>query len=554
MVSPLPRTTSSEVFVRQTGAPSAAAEINPGAYAGLGNLGRSLRELPGIAKALGSDEEGAAEVTRDPETGELRTPEMRIPWNFWNEEVNRAILTKYGTESEADYQVNIRRLSLENQDDPDKFAKLARAYVDGTVQKAPSALRNDLRSLGTRLAAQYQGRIAEAKMQREIESGKESLYAQIYQRRNDVVVLAGNAGGLETQEGRQALAELRSYYEELVNNPLYGVGRAQADNELSRIQSEARVEALVVPFERKGIGSLASIQAAITDPSLNLSPPEIRAAQNRVEQALDRRRVLADRARALSREARGEAADAITKNLIDLSVSGRLKPEHVQAARNVLSPGAYQAFLSAAVSPAVRDDMNTVYDLMPRVYSGTANQNEITQALRAGRITPDTAQSWYGRMNQTVPSEVSRAYKDIFSTLDRQDGMFGKSEQAATIATRQREATREFDDWMKRNPRATEQQIRAKADDIIAYHGSKLPMAPTPSLLKPSLGPVVDRRLLPKVDFESIRTDLKRRMKARHNGDWLKASRDPDFRRAMDYLKSLEDQARRMPQAAPNAR
>jgi hypothetical protein len=108
-------------------------------------------------------------------------------------------------------------------------------------------------------------------------------------------------------------------------------------------------------------------------------------------------------------------------------------------------------------------------------------------------------------------------------------------------ADRQQDALQEYRDFAARTPSATSQQLRQKADDILAIH---------------NLGGVLSSRLgfngaavpllvgtLDRPNISASATKLKQRYTALHNGDRAAAQADPNFQIEMRRLQEINERA-----------
>lgn len=470
MARPIRVRSSSEVFTQPLGGPSVAAQMDGGAaYRGLADLAGTVHDIAEDVAVQRADAAGSAAVTRDPESGDLTLEKLPMGITAWDKAYRHSALAAYQAESDTDRVTHLQKLSVENADDPEKFEAAANAFVNSQSGAAPAEVKGGLIRAGRQDVAQLTAGLTTKKQARDLQASKESLTFRLKSLEDDFVALHAVPGGADTAEARQVGEEINLIWDNLTDNPLFGVSPAERDRNMRLLAGKARGEAILGYFKRGGgTTGLATVEAALGDPGLGITPGErqsliIRANAIQNDQETTRRQAEAQAARDF-----GIGSDERLKDFMTKTPT----LEQVHAAKNFMSATDYRMAIELAKGPGsgtpkdnitVVSELEVTYDQVPT----DEFRRKVYLGMRNGSITRDTGSS--------LISKNAAAFKDDAPVSPYLEGRnFVRNSLAPGEFTRdyggrqaQSKALREWDSWIKDHPSPTPEEAQEMSSAIV---------------------------------------------------------------------------------------
>jgi hypothetical protein len=519
-------------------------------YANLADLGKTVEEA-GVRSALPTMEaKGAEAVSQDPETGEISI-KPRIVFNALDQAWNHGMRTAAAVQADGSQDNALLELSQQHLDDPNGFRLAGSQLVKDMAANEPIEIRGGLLQTGLQKVNRLAAGIQTDKIQRDLELAHKSVQSQIDFKKNQALQLA-RSGAITSQPYLQLVSEVDSLYGSLEGNHGIAFSADQHHAAMAEFTAEAKIQALLgnFNFAMSKNGTAAAMQAfeaAVNDPNLGLDIDHARAFTSQARQMVNEYQAAQDHADAVAQRNLRQTYDATEKDGIELQARGALTQGWVLANKSRLDPSAFAALLRMTAGGSAHDDPATVAALLPRIYGAgdPSAKSDVAMAAANGRLTTDTATKFFGILNQSVPPDVKRWQSYIVARMSPST-LEGKFDPDA--ADRQQSALQEYRDFAIQTPNATAQQLRQRADDILAIH---------------SLGGLTSSRLgsngtrvpllvgtLENPNVSQSATRIKQRYLALHNYNIAAVTSDPNFqidmRRLMevaeraDYLRSIE--------------
>jgi hypothetical protein len=538
------------VYTAQISGPSSAAELANlpdmgAAYAGLADFGKKVEDL-GVKAALPTMEaKGADAVIRDPVTNKLSV-QPRLVLNALDASYNHGAMLNFAAQSELDQTSDLTDIKDRYINDPNGFRDAATAYVKAQAGATgvPPELRTPILQAGLEKVAQFRSGLAAQKAALDFKKFQGTSQSLIDTKSNELLQIA-NQHGVDTPEFHQLIGEVDSLYGSMQNNPQMAFSPEQHQAAMAELIGNAKVQATLGTFNvaLSKSGTIKALQSADTflhSPNLNLTPTQVHSFASQFHAMAEERQAETAHADAMSARNLKMTQDNTEKDGIELAARGGLTMNWVLANKRKLDPTAFSSLLRATTSPATRDNPATVADLMPRVYvnGDPTARDDIGAALRNGHLTPDTAAKFYNELGQSTPPDVKRWQSYLVGRM-KPSTIEGKFDPDA--ADRMQGALEDYRDFTGRTPNATPQQLRQRADDILAIH---------------SLGGAVSARVgftgiqvplivgtLDKPNAAQSGTNIKNRYLALHGGDKNAVMADPNFQIDMRRLKEIADRA-----------
>jgi len=244
-----------------------------------GFFSEASKELGGVANRAAEDA-GRTAVTRDDE-GNVQ---VERPFIIGDAALHYQHGVKVAAVADGENVIKTDLLAMRHkfENDPDGFAKAAGAYTKEKVAQyqkvAGPEVGITLGRIANHASLEFHEGLLNQKERRDIANAKTSIEAQIESTKNEIFAIA--AGGDDTSPAFiQRLQKIGALQGQLINNPKFGVPRALAEYDMSRLKSELAVATLGYKLGevQKRDGTEAAIMKADsikTDPTLQLTPPE----------------------------------------------------------------------------------------------------------------------------------------------------------------------------------------------------------------------------------------------------------------------------------------
>lgn len=462
------------------GGPSVAANLGGigAAYGALADLGGQLHDAGEQALIPQMEAKGAAQVSTDPDTGEIKVQDgNHLVLNRLDAALEHGKALAFHAQSEANQYSAFADLASRNPTDPDLFKAGANAYLKEQVAKAPMPFKADLMMTGQRQIAQHVAGITNKRIALDQERFENSTKSLIDMKSNEWTQLVAQPGGAETPQAQQLHQEIGNLYSALADNPLTGFTREQAESGMRHLESRAKLEAGFRQLDKGAVG-LATLEAAIQDPAMGFTPDQVVQLTNRAEAVQRDNEVKQARAEAMVRQQAAQQSDETLKGMYDLKAGGRLTSQIIMANRAKMNAADYGVAFGMLKSEGVeRDNPGTVADLVLAKadtpvdeYKGT-----VAQALRRGEIKWQTANEL---LNQNAaaqrddrPASPYRQGRDyVKNSLDVNPFIIGND--FGTRKQTQANALTEFDTWAQQHPQATADEHLAQAQGIVSRYSA----------------------------------------------------------------------------------
>lgn len=492
MASPLPRLNQPEVLTRPVGGSQASDNLGglSEAYRGLADFASSVQDTVQTVGKPYAESAGAASVSKDPDTGQIKVEKSGwMGFGPLSAAYEHGAAVAFAAQSENDQHQAFGDLAAKSPTDPDKFLAGANAYLKEQAKGAPPKLRADLMLTGTRLIGQYRNGIAEKKTQVDQERFVDQTTTLITTKENEWTQLVASPGGAATPEAKQLHDEITNLRDSLSNNPLtagrYSPEHAAAD--MKKLESRGTLEAMFRQLDAGSVG-LATIDAAIQDPTLDLKPDQVISFMNRAEAIQADKETKRRAAEAQVNRDAAKISDEFLKTARDLKAGGRLTVDWIQKNRAQMNAADYGVAYGLLTSEGVEHNDPGVYADLVLAKANTPvpeYREMIAKAVRRGALKPDTANSLLDgnatAMRDDQPASPYRQGRNfVSSSLDANP--LGTGPDFGAKKQTQANALAEYDAWAQQHPQTTADEALAVGTSIVQRY-SLLDDAITPGAM-----------------------------------------------------------------------
>lgn len=375
----------------------------------VGLFQEASKELGGVANRA-AEKAGLTAVTRD-DAGNVQ---VEKPFIIGDAALHYQHGVKVAAVADGENVIKTDLLAMRHkfENDPDGFAKAAGAYTKEKVAQyqkvAGPEVGITLGRLANHATLEFHEGLLNQKERRDIANAKTSIEAQIESTKNEIFAIA--AGGDDTSPAFiQRLQKIGALQGQLINNPKFGVPRALAEYDMSRLKSELAVATLgykLGEVQKKDGTDAAMAQAdrIRTDPGLNLTPTERFSLHSRLVGGIMQQ----------------ERGDQAMRNQVDQKIDAALET----AMQGYPLPAAQTATLRTEVgltnSPALAGKLAEVEQIAPIIQSWKrSNPAQMEQTLssleatmRENGATPalvklkTAAEKLLGNMREGVKDDV----------------------------------------------------------------------------------------------------------------------------------------------------
>lgn len=465
MGAPIPRGPTGEAYTQPTGAPSVASNLGGvgAAYGALADLSAQIQAVAVNAAKPDFEARGVASVSKDPETGEITVEGADRPiLNELDAAYHHGQALAFAAQSENDQHQAFGDLAAKSPTDSDKFLAGATAWLKTQAKGAPAALRADMMLTGARLIGQYRNGIAEKKIQIDQERFVDQTTTLITTKENEWTQIVASPGGASTPEAQQLHSEIANLRDSLSNNPLtagrYSPEHAAAD--MKKLESRGTLEAMFRQLDAGSVG-LATIDAAIQDPTLDLKPDQVISFMNRAEAITADKETKRRAAEAQVNRDAAKVSDEFLKTARDLKAGGRLTVDWIQKNRAQMNAADYGVAYGLLTSEGVEHNDPGVYADLVLAKAGTPvpeYRTLVAKAVRRGALKPDTANSLLDgnatAFRDDQPASPFRQGRNfVSSSLDANP--FGTGPDFGAKKQAQANALAEYDAWAQQHPQTT---------------------------------------------------------------------------------------------------
>ncbi|MEA3197026.1 MAG: hypothetical protein QOF32_1078, partial [Gammaproteobacteria bacterium] len=267
---PKPELVTAEPPQNRVGSDAFARTPQVSIGAGLENLGAGLMDIA-TPLAARAGQEDAATVTRDADG----FPQMGVSPGLFivgrageaYSRASEAATLAVGRTAVAKGMVD---LNADHQGNPDGLLEQTKTYAEALKAKYPGVLGIALAGHAEQLGQQYYaGQVNEQNTAR-VSNEKTAILAQIAQAKTDALQLAKAPGGTDTDQFRESLKTINGFYQQLADNPVFGMPTEKADIEKKYFADYAQASSVQASVDREfNRGGRATAQKKLEDEILN---------------------------------------------------------------------------------------------------------------------------------------------------------------------------------------------------------------------------------------------------------------------------------------------
>ena len=258
-----------------------------------------------------------------------------------------------------------------------------------------------------------------------------------------------------------------SVYQQRLDERLAGIGAMNLDPEVkdklsTYAQQSLSRYAVQGDIQRDPYKAMLDIQSK--DPQgyyKNLTPEQRTQLMDHADTMLHQRVADAERVHMLAKQQQEDAGNSVVKQGILLSQQGGLTADWVTKRAGVLEPSQLKFLLNEASGKETQSDPQVYSDLLSRTVKGKDTEQDIMDSFTSGQLSKEDFTRLTDKAATEFPNSYKRNVQYINDRLRPDPAMkdpFGQTAKA--------NATRDFQDWFRQNPNATDEEVDKKGKSI----------------------------------------------------------------------------------------
>jgi len=397
---------------------------------------------------------------------------------------NQAVQALQLSRAEIDIKRQIASIRAETTGNPKGFQDRMDAwraeYLQGTDGSVAGAVVSRIDQLTEKA---FLDRIDE-RQSADIKEARTAITSNVANLESELLALIAEDGpdAVTSEQFARLNDQLEFWQHQRINNPLYEYSSEEAaldDRNLQRrLENAALLPQIRQIFDREGrAGALEAVDQVIDD--LDLTPAEavtmrssLRNEINQLQEIDAAREAEFEQAEVRRKKQIDKTADDIERDLIETLANDQLradqKYEAIRKARDYLTPGAYDKFVSRVTGGNANNGVSpqTFAEDIVAVRKGILSEEEIFDGgYTQTQITKLLSEK------EKYQNAVGRAGVEIIDGWFPRSALTDLSPEYSAQITRSEE---EFDQWLSENREATPEMARQAAKEIAINNGSNI--------------------------------------------------------------------------------